>query len=199
MMKIDNDSFYRTIMDAMPLMIFVVDGDVRVRDLNEAAARVFGPDKAVILNRRGGEVLHCLHAQDVPEGCGRGPHCPNCLIRNSVTESLKGQEARRRRTEVELLLGGTEKELELLITAVPLPGRSEPLALLIVEDITQFSSLQNIIPICVRCKKIRDDRQYWRSVESYFNNYIGVDFSHGLCPGCLKEFYPEFHGKEKEV
>jgi len=108
---------------------------------------------------------------------------------------MKGQTVTRRRTKVELLLGESKKELELLITASPLPSNDEPLALLIIEDISEISTLRDIIPICAKCKKIRDDQKYWHSVEVYFKDYIGVDFSHGLCPKCVKEFYP--HSSEE--
>jgi PAS domain-containing protein len=191
-MKNIEELHYQTILNAIPLMIFVVDNDVRIRDLNQAAATVFGLDKATILNRRGGEVLHCLHAYDVPEGCGRAPFCQNCVIRNSVTKCLEGQAVTRRRTKAELLLAGTKKEIELLITASPMPIREEVQVLLILEDINEISTLQDIIPICAHCKKIRDDQQYWHSVEHYFNDYIGVGFSHGVCPTCMQEFYPDF-------
>jgi PAS domain-containing protein len=196
-MKKNNEMYYRTILNAIPLIIFVVDNDVRIRDLNDTAATVFGLNKATILNRRGGEVLHCLHANDVPEGCGRAPFCQNCVIRDSVTKCLKGQAVTRRRTKAELLLTGTRKEIELLITASPMPIGNETLALLIIEDINEISTLRDIIPICAHCKKVRDDHEYWRSVESYFNNYIGVDFSHGICPTCSEELYPDFMEKKE--
>lgn len=191
-MENHNDLNYQTILNAIPLMIFIVDGDVRIRDLNNAAATVFGLDKATILNRRGGEVLHCLHALDVPEGCGRALFCDNCAIRKSVTKCLEGQAVTRRRSKIELMLAGTKKEIELLITASPMPSSGEPQVVLILEDINEISILRDIIPICAHCKKVRDDQEYWHSVESYFNNYIGVDFSHGICPTCMEEFYPDF-------
>jgi hypothetical protein len=201
MMENDNEMYYQTILNAIPLMIFLVDDDVRIRDLNNAAAAVFGLDRGTILNRRGGEVLHCLHAHDVPEGCGRAQFCQNCVIRNSVNKCLEGQAVTRRRTKAELLLGGARKEIELLITASPMPISSEPMALLIIEDINEISRLRDILPICATCKKVRDDQQYWRSVESYFNDYIGVGFSHGICPNCMQELYPDFMEKKenKEV
>ncbi len=64
--------------------------------------------------------------------------------------------------------------------------------LLIVEDITGLSRLRAIIPICSKCKRIREEAEFWQQVESYFHDYIGVDFSHGLCPTCLQEFYGDY-------
>jgi PAS domain S-box-containing protein len=186
-----DSAYYRTILDAMPLMIFVVDDDVRIKDVNTAATAVFGLPKATVLNRRGGEVLHCLHSQDVPEGCGRAPFCQTCVIRNSVASSIQGQAVARRRAQVELLQGGAIKALEWLITTSPLPRNEAPLVLLILEDISEFATLKGLVPICANCKKIRDDQQYWHQVEAYFHDYMGVDFTHSLCPACVKELYPQ--------
>lgn len=132
-----DDSYYRTILNAMPLAIFVVDEDVRIRIFNDAAAATFGLQESVVLNRRGGEVLHCLHAQDAPGGCGRGSFCQDCIIRNAVQEAYHGCKVTRRRMKAELQLQGSTKKLELLVTASPMPG-NEPLALLILEDISEI-------------------------------------------------------------
>lgn len=184
-------AYYREILDAIPLMVFVVDDDVRVQDMNAVAATVFNLKLAAIRNRRGGEILHCLHAHDVPEGCGRAPFCKDCVIRNSVGKSIGGSGVVRRRAKVELLIGEVCKGLELLITTSPITLSRRRQALLILEDISEISVLRELIPICCRCHKVRNDQQYWQTVESYFATNVGVDFSHGICPGCARELYPE--------
>jgi hypothetical protein len=45
--------------------------------------------------------------------------------------------------------------------------------------------LQQLLPICSRCKKIRDDDGYWQQMEKYMLEHSGTRFSHGLCPTCL--------------
>jgi PAS domain-containing protein len=182
---------YRVLLNALPMMIFIVDEDVRIHDLNDYAARVFGLEKAAVLDRRGGEVLHCLHSFDVPEGCGRGPACQSCVIRGSVMSSLRGTSVIRERTKANLLVGAARKDLELLITASPMPGADETLTLLTIEDSTEIAALRDLIPICMKCKKVRDDQRYWHSVESYFHDAIGADFTHGICPSCEKELLRE--------
>jgi PAS domain-containing protein len=190
----DMNSCCQSILDVIPLMIFVVDGDVRIRHMNQAAAGAFGLDKATIYNKRGGEALHCLHA-DEPEGCGKAHGCKGCLIRDTVTVCLQGEMISRRRARFTMLSGDAKKELELLVTASPMKGSEEPLAFLILEDISEYMILRDIIPICMHCKKIRDDQDYWQTVESYFREFAGVDFSHGICPDCTKKLYPEIAKK----
>lgn len=56
--------------------------------------------------------------------------------------------------------------------------------------------LRGILPICARCKKIRDDTGYWRQVEQYISAHTRAEFSHGICPECAKVLYPEFSEAE---
>jgi len=195
-MDFSENSYYRTILDAIPNPVLVVDVDVRIRDLNNAALRFCGQTKEAVYRQRGGEVLHCLRSLDVPEGCGRGPSCKDCIIRNSVNACLQGSKVNRERMTMELVDGASLKPTQLLITASPLPDSFAPggerLALLILEDVTELLSLRALLPICMKCKKIRDDEQYWREVEEYFHDQIGVDFSHGICPACVKQFYGQY-------
>jgi PAS domain-containing protein len=191
-MDFSENSYYRTVVDAIPMPVFVVDGEVRIRDFNAAALQFCGQGKEAIYRQRSGEVLHCLHSLDVPEGCGRAPFCENCVIRGSVTACLQGQKVSRERMKMEFVDGDSRKPMELLITASPMPDSGERLALLILEDVTELLSLRRLLPICMKCKKIRDDAQYWRELEDYFHHHIGVDFSHGLCPACVKQFYREY-------
>ena len=52
--------------------------------------------------------------------------------------------------------------------------------------------LDGLLPICAGCKKIRDDQGYWSRVESYIQKHSEARFSHGICPDCVKKFYPEW-------
>ncbi len=183
--------FERTIFDAIPIALFLVTTDLEILDLNVAAARLSESTRDSVYRRRGGDVLHCLHATDVPQGCGRGPACADCAIRDSVKRCLTGQTISRRRANLQVKQGTTTKDLQVLITACPIQNDSEKRGLLMIEDITDLTTLKNLIPICANCKKVRDDDQYWQHLELYFRRHAGVDFSHGICPSCADQLYPE--------
>ncbi len=51
--------------------------------------------------------------------------------------------------------------------------------------------LSGIIPICMHCKKIRDDKGYWNQLEVFIQSHSSAQFSHGLCEACLEKYYPE--------
>lgn len=52
------------------------------------------------------------------------------------------------------------------------------------ETLLRVHELQDLLPICCYCKKVRDDQNYWHEVESYISSRSGTMFSHGVCPGC---------------
>ena len=54
-----------------------------------------------------------------------------------------------------------------------------------------FEEAKGIIPICAKCKKIRDDQGYWQQAENYIGSHSEAEFSHGLCPTCLEEIEKE--------
>ena len=55
----------------------------------------------------------------------------------------------------------------------------------------EIKTLQGIIPICMHCKKIRDDAGFWSQVEAYISKHFQARFSHGICPDCFKREYPD--------
>jgi CheY-like chemotaxis protein len=51
---------------------------------------------------------------------------------------------------------------------------------------TQVRQLEEMLPICSYCKKIRDDQNYWQQIEGYINERTGSEFSHSICPDCYQ-------------
>ncbi len=64
---------------------------------------------------------------------------------------------------------------------------------------SSIRTLEGLIPICASCKKIRNDNGYWEQVEEYIKKHSEANFSHGICPECIKKLYPNVASKmEKE-
>ncbi len=72
----------------------------------------------------------------------------------------------------------------------------ERLALERERAVQEARTLGGLLPICSSCKKIRDDRGYWNQIEAYIRSHSEAEFSHGLCPDCLRTLYPEYDGRE---
>ncbi len=54
-----------------------------------------------------------------------------------------------------------------------------------------IKTLKGLLPICSNCKKIRDDTGYWNQIEAYIKDHSEADFTHSLCPECVKKLYPD--------
>ena len=59
------------------------------------------------------------------------------------------------------------------------------------QALARVKQLSGLLPICASCKKIRDDRGYWRQIESYVRDHSEAEFSHGVCPDCTRQLYAE--------
>ena len=61
--------------------------------------------------------------------------------------------------------------------------------------LSEVKQLRGILPICAYCKKIRDDKNYWQQVESYFALHTDAKFSHSFCPDCYEKIIkPQLDG-----
>lgn len=57
---------------------------------------------------------------------------------------------------------------------------------------SMIRTLEGMLPVCTGCRKIRDENGKWQHMETYITKHSGAEFSHGLCPDCLKRLYPEY-------
>jgi PAS domain-containing protein len=184
---LNDETLLRTIFDAMPALVFVVDQDVRIQEYNTAAADFLKLSESSVIRHRGGEALHCIHSTESPDGCGHADFCKNCVIRNSVNEAFSGSRIVRRRTKLELVRNGNITEIYALITASIFMYNDMQLVILSIEDINELAELRKMIPICSVCKRVHDDKNAWLRIESYLKEHWDIEFSHGLCPECYKK------------
>jgi PAS domain S-box-containing protein len=65
------------------------------------------------------------------------------------------------------------------------------------EALDKVNLLNGLLPICANCKKIRDDKGYWTQIENYIRDHSEAEFSHSICPDCIREMYPEYRARGK--
>ena len=68
---------------------------------------------------------------------------------------------------------------------------SAVLALVHIRIIAENAELRELLPICSYCKQIRDDEGAWHRLETYLHRHAGVEFTHGMCPPCLRTYLHE--------
>jgi CheY-like chemotaxis protein len=78
----------------------------------------------------------------------------------------------------------------------PLDRDALHMRLRVAERILNFTAeirqLKELIPICVYCRKVKDEDNYWDQVESYIQKETGSRFSHGACPDCCEKEMADF-------
>jgi len=174
--------YLRAIFDTVPLPTFIVSSEMQIQDFNTAAGDFLGPEPAAALYRLTGEAFQCLHAE--VRGCGKSEQCKECVIRNGVGRVIAGGTTFRELHRAELRSKTGIRKLDFLVTASLLPYTETPRALLVLEDVTEVSRLRRLIPVCPACKRIRDDRGYWKEIEHLIRDSSAIDFAASLCPDC---------------
>jgi len=61
-----------------------------------------------------------------------------------------------------------------------------------------MNSLGGLVPICMHCKNIRDESEAWVRLEEYITDRSEAEFSHGICPDCLRKLYPQHFGQDRQ-
>ncbi len=77
--------------------------------------------------------------------------------------------------------------MEMQLLTSELENKNKELSKALAEN----KVLRGILPICSFCKNIRDDEGHWHQVETYIHQRTKADFSHSVCPVCMKKYYPE--------
>lgn len=185
----------KAIIDAVPSAIFIVDQDLQIFDINQAASKMVGVDSVIILRKLCGEILHCLHEKESTAGCGKTDFCSDCVIRESVEKATQGKSNVKQKYKLKVQRGKDIEISYMLISAAPFEYNNQVYAILTIEDITELTKLRKMLPICSKCKKIRNDKQFWEDVDVYLRKNADIKFSHGICPDCSNKLYSELKSR----
>ena len=110
-----------------------------------------------------------------PEGVPLGTLCAiDRVPRDLTTEQKEALQALARQVMVALELRRTVTALDV---AQAEKGAAE----------AEVQMLQNLLPMCAWCRKVRDDEQLWRDLEEYLTTHTPTRFSHGICPTCAAD------------
>lgn len=137
----------RTILEAIPSTILIMDDHLMVKTVNGASKQTFGIPETAIVNYRWCNALRCIHAEETPEGCGFPESCRDCQVRNTVLTALLGTETQHVKTSFEFFIDGEIQKRLLAISAAPIEYERKKMAVLTVEDITELSYLRQRLKI----------------------------------------------------
>lgn len=97
----------------------------------------------------------------------------------------------KRFAEIEEKLSLAEREIEARKAA---EKERDKVIKELKQALSEVKTLRGFLPICSSCKKVRDDKGYWTQIEAYIRDHSEAEFTHGICPECMKKLYPDFDG-----
>jgi PAS domain S-box-containing protein len=180
------------ILNALAIPILVIDRNYQIVCANNAACRSFCLSTDNIVGRKCFQITHNLDKSCFHEGTA----CPaktafelkeqtrviheHIYGGKTVFEEVIASPILDDHGEVDFIVEELNDITELI--------QSKEIAAYLKKDI---KTLRGLLPICAKCKNIRDEKGYWSQIESYISNHSDVQFSHGLCEECSEELYGE--------
>ncbi len=188
------------ILEKTPLGIFVIGEDRKIEYVNPAMLAISGARKEEFVGLRIME-LPTYREIGLPERLNRVFTGEDFILGPVKYASyISGKETVRIFSGMPIDIAGRRKALVFVQDITEQKRREEEREQLIRElqkALSEVKRLSGLIPICASCKKIRDDRGYWKQVEEYIKEHSDAEFSHGICPECAEKLYPELYKKEE--
>jgi PAS domain-containing protein len=179
-----DSNVYRSMLDAMPQPILLVDQDLRVLDFNPAARDLMAVPSDLACGQRGGHVLYCLNAISRHEGCGQTPYCAKCGLRNCLQAAVRGERAVHSRTTLRLVRHGVEEDRVFRVTVAPIVLGQDAQWLIVLDDRTEQATLEKLFPLCASCRQSRTDADLLDQAADYLRRHWDIDPSTCLCANC---------------
>ncbi len=182
------------LVESMADAWIVLDNQRRIVDLNAAAQRLIGRRVETPISRTANEVFS---------------HWPEMLPLFNVLEEgrseIRSVDGQQRHLEMHRTLlrdaGGRLTGRLIVLRDITeqkrMEQRQQRLIAELQDALNQIRTLTGLLPICAHCHKIRDDGGYWHRVEEYIESHSQVQFTHGICPECLHELYPQGFASER--
>jgi PAS domain S-box-containing protein len=181
-------------LDTISDFVSVHDRDFRIVRANRALADFVGVDPKDLIGRQCHDLLH--GTAEPPAKC---PHVRAIQTGATVTEEIWDPQA-----GIQFLvtcspfLNPDGEEIGSVHVARDISKRKraeqerENLIAQLQEALSTVKILSGLLPICSSCKKIRDNQGSWRQVEEYIGEHSDAEFTHGICPECMRRLYPEY-------
>ena len=81
--------------------------------------------------------------------------------------------------------------VDAMVRIISAERERDQLIIRLQEAMSKIKTLNGLLPICMHCKKIRDDKGYWNQIEAYIHERSDAEFSHSICRDCAEKHYPD--------
>lgn len=192
------------LVKSMSDAVFVLDPQGVVVEANPAAVSLIGRASKHVAGRAIGQLLPGIAVPDAPhaKAATGEPHAvPSPAAAHS--DYARSTPSGERHYEMRLSSfmndsGATVGRLLVLrdVTQhIAMARQREALIEELRATLEQVVTLGRLLPICSKCSKVRDDDGYWQSVEAYVTAHSDAEFTHGICPDCMRALYPMLYAE----
>lgn len=196
---------FRDIASSLGEGIYLMNERGQVAFMNSEAERLLGWTEAELMNKNIHDIVHNRKPDGTPLAL------EDCKMRNVIKTGVRYVS----RDDLFMRKDGTTFPIAVISSPMVEGGKiigaisafsdiSEPkrmeqeqerLILELENALATIKTLRGMLPICASCKKIRDEKGAWKEVEAYIGERTDAQFSHGVCPECMKKLYPWYSGK----
>jgi PAS domain S-box-containing protein len=191
----ESEQRYRSLFDRIPIGLYQTTPQGQIIDANPALVKMLGyPDRMS---------LHALNAADTYVNSEARTRWQSIMGREGVVLNYQ-KELRRFDGAITWVNENTrvirdneghvlfyEGSFQDITERKRIEEEREKLIRELQEALAKVKKLSGFLPICASCKKIRDDKGYWNQIEEYIRDHSEAEFSHGICPECMKKLYPD--------
>ena len=131
-----DEKYLRTILDAFPSPVLIIDHDLHIVDANQAALEFVEKRSDITNSILCGNLLKCVHALNSDGGCGTTDNCPDCVIRYTVGEIMNGNKTFRRLSKMKIVQQNIARQVYLLVSGSLFEYEKQKLAALTLEYVT---------------------------------------------------------------
>jgi len=126
------------IYENAPVIMLLVDDKRQIHKANKEMERFAGASAADLRGRSVGDALHCPHAMDDARGCGFGPHCRSCSLRQTINHTIEtGRSHHGLEVAFSTIAAGMQRDHTFLLSTLRLTVRGQSLALATMQNITR--------------------------------------------------------------
>jgi PAS domain S-box-containing protein len=195
-----SETRYRRLFEAAQDGIVILDATTgQINDVNSFLMKLLGYSREDLLGKKLWEIGLFKDIKESREAFSQLQH--NEFIRY---EDLPLETKDGRRIDVEFIsnvyMVDQEKVIQCIIRDITDRKRIETERENMIRELNtaldNIKKLSGLLPLCMHCKKIRNDKGYWEQLEAYISGHSEAMFSHALCADCAKEHYPEFYKKD---
>jgi PAS domain S-box-containing protein len=203
-----SQSELKVIYEHAPVMMCTLDAERRVVYANDAFTKFTGVSEAELHDGRACGVVGCINATEDPAGCGFGPSCRDCLLRQAIEDTLQtGRSHRDVEYRATLVRGADKRAVVLLACTARIPAVEQALVLLCLHDITarvqaQEAALASAEELRLTLDATTDGIWEWdfRTDELFFSPryYTMLGYKPGEFPPTFDSWAGLIHSEDRE-